>query len=192
MKRSRFSEEQTIGILRGAGGRCGDASTDQQCHLLQVEGTFDGMGWPALDRGCQERIRSRRSEWGLEAKRVKSRECSNSIALQSFRHACQKRTNEYQPSTSYRCREELPCTYLFVKVSASQAGRPACFVNRTGESLGKRKQTPRSAGPWKGLSNLRPFSFITLSSITSHEPPTCSRLERARVRRVTSNVNANI
>src|SRR5882757_1460007 len=110
-----------------------------------------------------------------EAKRVKDGKCSNSIALpSSFRHACfeeqQKRTDEYQPSTSNRCREKLPCTYQFVKLGASQAGRLACFVNRTGESLGKRKRTPRSAGPWKGLSNLRPFSFIPLSSITFHEP----------------------
>ena len=136
----------------------------------------NSAGWlAALDRGRRERIRcARRQNEGFKQSASKMGMLELIALPSSFRHACfeeqQKRTDEYQPSTSNRCREKLPCTYQFVKLSASQAGRLACFVNRTGESLGKRKRTPRSAGPWKGLSNLRPFSFVTLSPITFHEP----------------------
>ena len=50
MKRSRFSEEQNIGILREQ--KAGAATADvcrkhgKQCHLLQVEGQVRRDGWP--------------------------------------------------------------------------------------------------------------------------------------------------
>ena len=49
MKRSRFSEEQNIGILREqAAGATVDVCRKhgKQCHLLQVEGQVRRDGWP--------------------------------------------------------------------------------------------------------------------------------------------------
>ena len=118
MKRSRFSEEQTIGTLweQEAGAATADVGREHGINIATFykwKGKFGGMAGRSRSRWTGENTIAS-SESGLEAKRVKSGECSNSIALQSFRHVCfeeqQKRADEYQPSTSNRCREKLPCT----------------------------------------------------------------------------------
>ena len=47
MKRSKFTEEQIIAILReqGAGAKTAEVSEarDQRCHVLCLEGEFGGM-----------------------------------------------------------------------------------------------------------------------------------------------------
>ena len=58
----------------------------------------------------------------------------------------------------------MPFPYQLVKLRASQAGRFACFINRTGEPLGEWNRLWFS-GFRSGKSRLRLFSSATLSSL---------------------------